>query len=242
MYVNVNFDIIAYLVERISGEIFVEYCKNHIFQPLEMDNSSFNLSELDIDNVAIPYHYHNDEYLQINELSYIFGNFAPPDKYWRMRLYPAGGLYTTVSDLSHFFIAHMNGGVWNGVRILEEETVEEMHTIQPPGNSDPFNYYYGLAWLYQEFPFVFDITFSGHTGESIGVGTMMFYIPDENIGIIFFTNGDTLYEQNFVVSSIAILLIVINLFKKGGVNMFSYIDLIGSFYKLSRIHVNPLSI
>ena len=58
MYANINYDIIAYLVELISGEIFVDYCKNYIFQPLEMFNTSFNLSELDINNVALPYHYH----------------------------------------------------------------------------------------------------------------------------------------------------------------------------------------
>jgi len=225
MYANANYDLIAYLVELISGELFVDYCKNHIFQPLEMYHTSFNLSELDIDNVAIPYHYHNGEYLQINELDYLSGGWGRnTDKYPRKLHYPVYGLYTTVADLSHFFIAHMNGGVWNGVRILEENTVEEMHRIQPPGNIDPLNYYYGLGWLYQEFPIIFNITFSGHSGGSMGVGSMMYYIPSENIGIIFFVNGDTLYEQNFAVSLIASVMIPIHLFKKGGVDMASYID------------------
>ena len=225
IYANVNYDIIAYLVEIISGEIFVDYCKYHIFEPLNMLHTSFNLSELDIDNVAIPYHYHNGEFLQINELDYMTGGWGMnTDKYPRELHYPVYGLYTTVIDLSHYFIAHMNGGIWNGIRILEEETVEEMHRIQPPGIIDPFNYYYGLGWVHQKFPFIFNITFSGHTGGSMGVGTMMFYIPDENIGVIFFTNGDTLYEKNFVVTSIASTLIVVNLFKKGGVDMRSYID------------------
>ena len=124
MYANVGFDIIGYLVELISGQDFLNYCKKHIFIPLEMDHTSFNLSELDIDDVAVPYHYHNGEYLNINDLSYMLGSYTPPGNYWRMRMYPAGGLYTTVTALSHFFIAHMNGGIWNGVRILEEETVE----------------------------------------------------------------------------------------------------------------------
>ena len=77
-YSNVNFDIIAYLVELISGETFVEYCKEHIFLPLKMYNTSFNLSELDINNVAIPYHFHNGKYLQINELTYMLGRYTPP--------------------------------------------------------------------------------------------------------------------------------------------------------------------
>jgi CubicO group peptidase (beta-lactamase class C family) len=224
MYANVSFELIGYLVELISGENFLNYCDEHIFSPLEMYNTSFNLSELDIEKVAIPYHYHNGEYLQINELSYLFGTNTPAVKYWKMRMYTAGGLYTTVSDLSHFFIAHMNGGVWNGVRILEEDTIEEIHLIQPPGTVDVFNYYYGLGWLYQEFPFLLNITFFGHTGGDFGVGTMMYYIPDENIGVIFFTNGDTQYEQNFVLNSIGSMMIPVSLFKKGGVDLRSYID------------------
>ena len=225
MYANVGFEIVGYLIELISGEHFVDYCKEHIFLPLNMYDTGWNLSELDIDNVAIPYHYHNGKYLKINELSYLLGSYTPPDIYWRMRLNPAGCLYTTVSDLSHFLIAHMNGGLWNNVRILKEETIEEMHTIQPPGNADMSNVYYGLGWAFQEFPFIFNITFSGHTGGIYGVSTMMYYIPDENIGIIFFTNGDTQYEQNIVIPSIASMILTLNIFKKGGVNLWSYIDL-----------------
>ena len=225
MYANVGFDLICYLVELISGEEFIYYCQKHIFIPLDMYNTGWNLSELNIDNVAIPYHYHNGEYIQINELSYLLGELTPPDKYWRMRMYPAGGLYTTISDLSHFFIAHMNDGVWNNIRILEDETVEEMHTIQPPGNIDMFNVHYCLGWVFQDYPIIFNLTLSGHTGGIYGVTTAMYYIPNENVGIILFMNGDGNYEQNVTLSSISNSIIPILLFKKGGVNLRSYIDL-----------------
>jgi CubicO group peptidase (beta-lactamase class C family) len=223
MYANVGFEIIGYLIELISGEEFLHYCKEHIFNPLEMYSTGWNLSELTIDNVAIPYHYHNSEYLQINELSYLLGRHTPPDKYWRFRMYPAGGLYTTVSDFSHFLIAHMNSGMWNGIRILEENTVEKMHTIH--GNMDPIgNYYYGLGWGFQKYPIIFNLTVSGHGGGVWGVTTAMYCIPNENVGHILFTNGDGLYEQNVVVSAIANSLIPLLLFNKGGVDLRSYID------------------
>ena len=224
MYSNVNFDIVCCLVELISGEIFVDYCKNHIFQPLEMYNTSFNLSELDIDNVAIPYHYYDREYLQINELSYILGDYTPPEKYWRIRAYAAGGLYTSVFDLSHFYIAHMNGGVWNHVRILEEETVEEMHTIQPPGNLDPIGgCYHGLAWTTMDTPFGFSI--SGYNGGSLGVTTYMYFIPSEELGVIGFYNGDAIFDQtNLIPNLISNLLIPISFLRKGGLRLISHID------------------
>ena len=226
MYANVGFDLIGYLVELISGEEFIHYCREHIFIPLEMYDTGWNLSELNIDNVAIPYHYHNGEYLQINDLSYLLGRYTPPDKYWKFRMYPAGGIYTTISDFSHFFIAHMNGGVWNGVRILEEDTIDEMHQIQPPGNVDFSNVHYGLGWAFQDYPIIFNLSLSGHTGGVWGVTTAMYYITYENVGIILFMNGDGQYEQNVTLSAISNSIIPIILLKKGGVNMRLYIDLV----------------
>ena len=225
MYANVNFDLIAYLVELISGESFVNYCKSHIFSPLEMYDTSFNLSTLDLDNVAIPYHYHNGEYLKINELSYLLGDFTPNDKYWRVLYYPVGGLYTTISDLSHFFIAHMNNGVWNDVRILEEETIEEMHMIQPPGIKEANLQYYGLAWIIFKNPLIFNETLSGHSGDTYGVSTWMVYVPSENLGVIYFSNGDRINEQNPILGQMSMIFFLQLLFKIGGYNLFSHISL-----------------
>jgi len=226
MYANVNFEIIGYLVELISGKQFLDYCKEHIFNPLGMYNTTWNLSESDIDKVAIPYHFHNGEYLQINELSYMLGSDTPSDNYWRFRMYPSGGLYTTISDLSHFFIAHMNDGVWNGVRILEEATIEEMHRTQPPGNFDEIDgwTYYGLGWTTMENPMIFNVTLLGHGGGGYGVCSWMFYIPDEDIGVILFINGDTYYEKNFFIRQISQLIVKISFYQKGGFNLFSHID------------------
>ena len=226
MYANVGFGIIGYLVELISGQDFLNYCKNDIFTPLEMDHTGFNLSEFDIDAVAIPYHHHNDEYLRINELYYMLGRYTPPGKYWRVRMYPVGGLYTTVSDLSHFFIAHMNGGVWNGVRILEENTVEEIHQIQPPGIPDQIGdpTYYGLGWTIIENPMIFNVTLSGHGGGIYGVNTWMYSIPNESVGVIFFSNGDTYYENTILTSQFSQLILKISFYQKAGFNLFSRID------------------
>jgi CubicO group peptidase (beta-lactamase class C family) len=219
-YAHINYAIIGYLIERISGEKFIDYCKNHIFNPLEMYHTSFNLSELDIDNVAIPYYYHNDvgEYLQINELS-VDGEIHP-GKYWRILNYPAGGLYSTVMDLSHFLIAHVNEGVWNGVRILEKQTIEEMHTIQSPGNFNPMiQAYYGLSWLFKEDPLIFNVTLMGHYGLSIGVTGIMYHIPTDDTRVIFLANGD-----GFTGNTMAINFLEISLFLKGGLKLLNYID------------------
>ena len=179
-YANANFVTVAYLVELLSGELFIDYCEEHIFGPLGMEDTSFNLSDFDIGNVAIPYHFYNGKYFTVNNIEWFDG---PPEIYYRMLHYPVGGLYTSVVDLSPFLIAHMNGGVCNGVRILEEDTVEEMHKIQPPGVS------FGLAWYYTGRGY--GKIFSGHEGDVPGYhSSMLVQYPGNDIGVIFFVTGD----------------------------------------------------
>jgi len=209
MYANVGFDLISYLVEILSNESFLSYCQNNIFDPLEMYNTSFNLSSLNIDDVAIPYHYHQGKYYQINELSFIYGDDIPPEPYWKLRCYPAGGLYTTINDLSHFLIAHMNDGIYQNTRILEKETIDLMQNIHPDNAIQ-----YGLAWMNKSISFRY--TAMGHGGDLMGVDTWMLYIPSEDIGIIYFANGNPAFGQHSIFGSIFVKLLLFSLFTEGG--------------------------
>lgn len=196
-YANINFDLVAYLVELISGEPFYDYCEKYIFEPLDMKNTSFRLTDFDSDQLAIPYFW--NPYTKKHERS----------QNWVFIHYPAGGLFTTVSDLAHFMIAHMNGGVYNETRILEESTVEEMHKVQPPGNKNGF--YFGLAWLTMsrsvwiglEYPSNFIIffsraLFSGHGGDiSYGLHTNMCMKLSENVAVIFFINTHRIHRTGW---------------------------------------------
>ncbi|MFO7677114.1 MAG: serine hydrolase domain-containing protein [Thermoplasmatota archaeon] len=187
MYANVGFDLIAYLVEILSNQCFLEYCEQNIFIPLEMKNTNFNLSRLSLEEVAIPYQRFMGRYFHLNELRFLFGEYTPPDIYWRFRAYPAGGLYSTVTDLSHFLIAHMNNGVYNNTRILKTETVELMHEIQPENNIG-----YGLAWMHTRI--TPRLQASGHGGDLYGVDTWMLYTQSDNTGIIYLANGNPAYS------------------------------------------------
>lgn len=183
MYANVGFDLVSYLVELISGEPFFQYCDTHIFTPLDMQNTSFNLATLNIEQVAVPFQRYAGKYYLLTELGFIMGKNTPLEIYWRSRFYPGGGLYSTVSDMSRFLIAHMNGGVYQNTSILEKETVDLMHEIQPDNNIR-----YGLAWMQHTInP---RLIASGHAGSLPGVDTWMLYNQTEDIGVIYLANGN----------------------------------------------------
>ena len=169
-YSNVGYGLLEYLIERISGKKFNEYCKQNIFEPLSMHNSSYRLEDFDISQVAVPYEY----------IRYPWGKHIRLSHYAWIP-YGCGNLRTTLEDLSHFLIAHMNGGIYKNTRILNEPTVELMHTVQFTEKSE-----YGLGFFVDNFLFPSFKTHIGHTGSP---HNFMYYRPSEDVGVIIFMNS-----------------------------------------------------
>jgi CubicO group peptidase (beta-lactamase class C family) len=165
-YANIGFALIGYLVEQITGKTFDQYCKDNIFLPLEMYNTSYRLLDINLGNLAVPYDYINGNYIKYDHYGYID--------------YPSGSVRTSIPELSHFLIAHMNGGRYKNVHILDENTVDLMHTIQYSGGN------YGLGWVIGSSPN--GNRFIGHEGGDIGVVTSMYIRESDNIAVIIFVN------------------------------------------------------
>ena len=191
MYDELGFIIAGRLIEEISGLSLEEYCQKNIFQPLNMSNTSFYLDKIDKDRLARPYL----TALQLN---------TPLPKYDFFILDAPAGLYTTAEDLSHFLIAIMNGGVYGGVRLLKEDTIQIMHTKQYPGSHDFFlgllfrgniEVEQGLGWFFIN---IFGLELQGHTGGAPGYSCHMYITKNEKnetVGIIMLANGPMLFAS-----------------------------------------------
>jgi len=169
-YTNIGFEILGYICEKISNQSFNEYCKENIFIPLDMKNTSTHINDFNINDLAIPYIWRLNRYISLP--NYEIGCSA------------AAGIRTSALDLSHFLIAHMNGGEYNGTKILEEENINLMHTIQYPNNTDP-SFNYGLGWMID---YSDGEKFVGHRGGVFGGSAYMFYHVSDTTGVIFFLN------------------------------------------------------
>ena len=176
-YSNIGLVIISYLIEIISGQDFEDYCKENIFFPLQMHNTSYRKEDLNEEQFARPYY------------SLFSKIFIPLPNYDIGCLSSFGGLRTSVNDLSRFLIVHTNKGVWNNVSILKETTLNEMHKIQY--NNSERDFFggimdYGLGWFHFDF---LDSSWEGCTGGAIGYNCKMVISKTDNVSIIFFTNG-----------------------------------------------------
>ena len=159
LYSNVGTWLLAYLIERISGEEFTAYCEKHIFEPLEMDNTSYWLADLDLQDLATPY----------------VEGYRPIDQYNTIA-YPVGWLRSSVNDFSHFLIAYMNQGVYNGKRLLEASTINKMLEVQNSASGICLIWYKWLGEWY------------GHNGGGTGFSSHIEINREDNIGIIILSN------------------------------------------------------
>jgi CubicO group peptidase (beta-lactamase class C family) len=118
IYANYGYDLTGYLAGRFAGTSYDIYLRDHLLAPLGMRSTYVELPE----GVATVSSYFRSAY--DDQL------YAPGNVEWGTRpSRPCGCLLSTVEDLGRFLIAHLNGGMHNGRRVLASETIAHMHRV-----------------------------------------------------------------------------------------------------------------
>lgn len=183
-YSNYGTALAGYIVEQVSGLSFNDYIEKNIFEPLGMQSSSFRQPLPDdlAMRMAEGYKFFNGQYYQ--------------GSYEFISALPAGSMSSTAEDMARFMIAHLQGGQYNGARILEEETVRMMHSTQ-------FSYHPELDGMTYGF---IEQTINGkriinHGGNTFLFGTGLYLLPEENVGLFVSYNGGTGLEREFLIKA-----------------------------------------
>jgi len=173
-YSGINTELLGLLIEILSEQPYEEYVKENILVPLEMYNTSFYLSSF-------------KPYILANQ--YIWLGFYFPIPHFVYGNHAAGGLYSTVLDLSHFLIAYIKNGTYKNYQLLEPETIDEMFTLQYPDSFDGVSRY-GLGWYFWNNSD--NVSFCGHGGIAVGGRAELRLRLDDNAGVIYCWNRDPL--------------------------------------------------
>lgn len=182
-YSNMGFALIGYLVERIAKKPFDTYCKNNIFKPLGMDKTEWRLSNIPLNEIAIPYS---------PTITNNTPHFTFPD-------YPNGGLRTTVLDLSKILRMIAMKGMWNSQRILKGETLTLMQKQTSTIKRGSITFHPGLGMYYRK---VGTLNLYGHSGGEQGTTTDMLLDTNTGVGAIVFTNTGTANLDTIISSLI----------------------------------------
>ncbi len=138
---GLSHDVLAGVVEVISGKKFRDYVTDNIFKPLGMNESFYHNDEV-LDRLAEQYSYENSQSSDLVKLQsegsgkadgYLRNVGKKVSHYVFGSEYDSGGagITTSVSDYSKFCCALANWGLGaNGERILAKSTVELLRTNQ----------------------------------------------------------------------------------------------------------------
>ncbi|MGB6309228.1 MAG: serine hydrolase domain-containing protein [Steroidobacteraceae bacterium] len=113
-YSNYATALAGYIVARVSGTLFDDYIDKHLFEPLDMPNSTFRQ--------PLP-----ERFKPYMSRGYQAASL-PAKPFEIVGPAPAGSLSSTGDDMAHFMIAHLQNGRYGGIQILAPGTAEYMHT------------------------------------------------------------------------------------------------------------------
>ena len=221
-YCNLNFVLLATIMEKVSGQRFDKYITKKVMKPLDI-KGSFNLrdfSDSDLQKMGTLYRKTKGEsgryYAQIDDRpvelpsASMLSSYRPGTNAGIFS--PQGGLRISPEELGHMLEMLLNRGKYKGREILKPGTVQlmekpvwEYNAAQPNGDIDNDAIEsYGLALQYfsgsgstKPAPNRPDFDLVGHLGEAYGFIGGLMWQPGTKNGFIFLQNGfATDYKHN----------------------------------------------
>ncbi len=141
---SVAVDVQGALIERLSGMPLDRYFRERIFEPLGMEDTFFQVPEEKVERFAANYRYNNRKQQRTLSDAPQKSKFVHPVTFFSA----GGGLVSTAADYWKFCQMLLNGGTYNGVRLLGRKTVELMTSNHLPAvvEEPKRNFGFGLGF------------------------------------------------------------------------------------------------
>lgn len=184
---SASIDVLARLVEKVSGKPYEEFLKDRIFGPLEMDDTGFSVPEDQWDRMASLYTHEDGKITR--SMRY--------EDYYKIGIHHGGGsgLISSTMDYTRFAQMLANGGELEGTRILSPQSVERMSTNLLRNEVNTTSWHndkaqgFGLGVSVVKDPAYHDTLSSVGTWGWSGYASTYFFIdPEEEIMAIFMAN------------------------------------------------------
>ncbi len=187
-YSNVGPIITGVVLENITGNSWKEEMKNHIFQPLQMLNTTAQVSDLDYKKIL-------PSVTVSKEQGIIETGFYKND----ITMHASGGIISTINDLSKWLSANIR----QDSRLLSKDSWNDLHTSTTPQTKEYFTYErtgYSLGWDIAKYQGETILTrFGGLAGISFHIS----FIPEKKIGIIAFSSDNRAYVLPHLMANYA---------------------------------------
>lgn len=194
-YDNILFAVATLVIEQASGQSYADYVREHIFNPVGMDESLIDKTYLKPGMDVAMGHAKSD-----------FKDLEPvPPMAW-LNDPGAGGIYASVHDMAKWMNVQLAGGVLptNGAdgkpqRLFSADSQQQMWsmltpiTIRKPPIPElapltPHFYGYGEAWFLSDYH---GQRLVWHTGGWPGMVSRVTLVPELHLGVVVLTNQES---------------------------------------------------
>jgi CubicO group peptidase (beta-lactamase class C family) len=175
-YSNVGVSLLGLTVQSASGTEFTQHMRQALLTPLGMSDSSFSTGPSSS---------------ALMSLGYKKGTL---EREWPLRDVPAGGLNSSVADLSRFISMVFAEGHAGNKQIVKRETIAEM--LRPQNSAMPLdlNFSVGLGWMLSTLG-ISTLQNSGavaHHSGAIGMfHSQMYLLPKHKLGVVVLANSES---------------------------------------------------
>ncbi len=124
---GISHEVLAALIEKLTGKTFGQYLEENIFEPLGMNNTAFDASKCESNEIANQYSYSGGKLENLGNTNILIPEI--------LRESASGGLISTVDDYVKFLEA------LRGNTLLKQETVDLMRSNKLTGKElDGYGY------------------------------------------------------------------------------------------------------
>ncbi|MFK3648914.1 serine hydrolase [Lysobacter enzymogenes] len=191
-YDNILYGVAQLVVEKASGQSYREFLAQRIFKPLGMDETRYNADALRAGDAVASGHAKADfKDLQV-----------APRMTWS-NVAGAGGLYSSVHDMSKWMRAQLDGGVYaregdKELRLFSAKRQREMWSVVTPmpiaepsvpelAPAKPNFAGYGEGWQLTDYR---GEKLVWHTGGWPGMVSRVTLVPSRKLGVVVLTNAE----------------------------------------------------
>src|SRR5467141_4884866 len=187
LYNNLMFSAVGYIIELKSGKTWEQFVSERIFEPLNMKATTYSIYDMTQQpDHGVPFREKRDSF-ELYKIPYYEDTEG---------VAPAGAIISNIDELSHWLIALMNEGKYNGKQVLPANVLKA--TLQPAiglpnalGESQGFwellNPAYGMGRqtaAYRGHLMTF------HGGDLPGFHSQVSFLPNDKIGVIVLVISD----------------------------------------------------
>lgn len=141
---SMSIDVLAHLIEVLSGRPVQDFLKERVFSPLRMSDTGFSVSTQNYSRVAAMYGHPDIATHQFTDI--VTSDTGPVDV---SKTYPTDntttfargghGLFSTAADYLRFAQMLLNRGALDGERIISPAIADLMHSNHLPSNLMPYS-------------------------------------------------------------------------------------------------------